>query len=802
MKHVPRRTGHRLTTLAISVMLIGGTTLSLAPRHVLAAEAAAAATRDYRIAAGPLGDALAEFAAASGVRLVFQPATLQGRQTQGLHGTHSVTAGFAQLLRDSGYRAVPSGNLEYTLESVPAATGQDATLPAVTVSTERSAVTEGTDSYAARAVTIGKTAQTLREIPQSVSVVTSQQIKDQNLTTIAAAVQTSPGVRSDSYEGNERITVRGYSLGAQFDGVPQASSLLYLHNDVALYDHIEILRGPSGLLQGSGSPAGSVNYVRKRPKEKAGVDVAVSAGSWNNYRAELDATAPLNQDGSLRGRMVLAHQDQDSFYDVGHARKTVAYGTLEYDLTRQTKIGLSLTHLDSERVNFFGLPAYADGSLPSRKSFVGSDRPATHKLNEVAVDLEHHFDNGWKARGVLSRKTVDYTGYAAYAWSAIDQATGRTGVSLGRVQTDDEWTGIDASLSGPFQLLGRTHTLSFGYNRITNDYKGNTNYTSIPSWDVLNDHDFGSLIPGRGANTNNDRVVESGVYGVGRFKLADPLTLVIGGRWTDFTQKNRSIAAVTSAWTEESRMRGEFTPYGGLIWDLTPQITWYASYADIFAPQTDRVYGGQLLDPRVGWQVESGLKGEFLDGRLNASLAVFRIREKNRSMLDPDPTHICPDSWDGSCSMAAGLVQSQGWEAEVVGKPMPGWDISASYTYLQAKYLRDDTNAGKRFAPETTPKHMFKLWNHYRFSSPSLVGWTAGLGVQAQSEIYTEGGNRQGGYAILSASLGYRINPQWTAQLNVDNLTDRTYLQSVGGSTFHNMYGTPRNAMLTLRGSF
>ena len=768
------------------------------------------AAQTYQIAPGPLGRTLAGVATAGGISLSFDPALTEGLTSPALSGQYSPQQALQRLLAGSGLDMVARADGSFTLRRLPVAAGSAGALGEVRVSAqaERSAITDGTGSYVASAVTIGKTTQRLREIPQSVSVLTQERIRDQGLSTVAEALQNTVGLRNDSYEGSERITARGYSMGAQFDGLPQASSLLYLHNDLALYDRIEVLRGPSGLLQGSGSPAGSVNYVRKRPRDTAGVDLALAAGTWNNYRAEVDATGPLNADGSLRGRAVLAYQDQDRFYAVGRARNAVAYGTLEYDLTPDTKVGLALTRLDVERVNFFGLPMYSNGELiRDRKAFVGPDAPATQKLDEIAIDVEHRLGNGWVARGAASRKTMAYTGYGGYAQGGVDPATGRVGISVGRIQTDEKWSGLDIGMSGPVQMFGRTHSLSFGYNRISNDYRGNTNYVSFADWDVLNQHDFGDALPGRGARTSNNRINETGLYGVARIKLADPLTLVAGGRWTRYDKKTRSItAAGASDWTEDSRVHGEFTPYGGVVWDFAPQLTWYASYADIFAPQTARDYTGKLLEPRVGWQVETGVKGEFLDGRLNASLALFRIRDNNRSMLDPDPSHVCADSWDGSCSMAAGLVQSQGWELEVVGRPAPGWNVSAGYTYLDAKFLRDDANAGKRFATDTSPRHMLKLWSHHRFDDKALggalAGWSLGVGLQAQSDIDIQGGVRQGGYATASAVVGYRINRQWSAQLALNNLTDKTYRQSVGGRTFHNMYGAPRNAMLTVRGSF
>lgn len=806
-------------SLAVHLLLLGSMAAAMgAAQAQSATPAAASATaatateaRSYAIPAGPLAQVLTRFLGESGLLLAGTHELAQGKTSPGLNGRYSAQDGLDALLKGTGLQAVRRPDGSHVLQAVPTARGAEAAMAEmrVTAAAERSPVTEGTGTYAAQAVSIGKTALGLREIPQSVSVLTQTQIQDQGLASMAQAMQTVAGVRTDSYEGEERMSVRGYTLGAQFDGMPQLASLLYMHNDLALYDRVEVLRGPAGLLQGSGSPAGAVNYVRKRPKDTAGVEMALSAGSWNHYRAEVDATGPLNAEGTLRGRAVLAHRDQDSFYDVGHARNTVAYGVLEYDLTPQTKLGVVLTHLDVERVNFFGLPTYADGTrITPRTAFVGSSEPARRKLNEVTVDASHQFGNGWTAKGALSRKSLDYTGYGAYAWSGVDPSNGGlVGVSLGRIQTDDVWTGVDASVSGPFQLLGRTHTLTLGYNRVTDDYKGNSNYVSVMNWDVLNNHDFGALLPGRGARTSNDYTIESGFYGVTRLKLADPLTLVLGGRWTSFESRNRGItAAGAEPWTESSKVRHEFTPYGGLLWELSPQLTWYASYADIFAPQTVKDYQGRLLDPRVGWQVETGIKGAFLDNRLNVTLAAFRIREKNRSMTDPDPTHICAENFDGSCSMAAGEVQSQGWEAEIVGRLAPGWEVAGSYTYLDAKYLRDNSLAGQRFATDTTPRHLFKLWSHYRFSNQvlggALAGWSAGMGVQAQSDIYNTSGSRQGGYATVSASIGYRINRQWNAQLALNNLTDRSYLQSVGGSTFHNMYGAPRNMLLTLRGSF
>lgn len=760
----------------------------------------------YQIQAGALDHALGDFAAAAGVSVTVPPALVAGKNSQGLSGNYTVQQGFDALLAGSGLQALEGGKGVFVLQKANALnrdkSASASTLPEVSVSAkaERSAVTEGSGSYAAKAVTIGKTEQTLREIPQSVSVMTRQQMNDQNFTTVAEALNQVTGVRGYNYEREENFIIRGYTANTQFNGVPQQGDSN--HYDLALYDRIEVLRGPSGLLTGSGEPGGTINYVLKRPQDTFTLSAATGLGSWNQQRGELDVGGPLNTDGSLRGRAVAVYQDQDKFYHIGTDRNKVLYGVLEYDLGPSTTAGLWASYIERDYKNFWGLPLYSDGSLPSRSSYVGIDKNSHKQDKNIAFDIKHKFDNGWVAKGVLSYKNSQYHGFGVYGYDVIDASTGLGDAGVGFLNFENTWHSMDVNLSGPIALFGQTHTLTVGYNRATRDDVIGYQYETASNVAPLLTHNWDGVLNRNILSKSQTYTEQSGLYVSAKIKLLEPLSLILGGRWSDYSTKDRTSWPSKTAWQKsDADTNNEFTPYAGVVWDINQQITWYASYADTFVPQTQRNSSDRVLDPRVGWQVETGLKGEFFDGKLNASAALFRIRDKNRAIVDTTVAGCANSS--GECYRQAGEVQSQGVEFEVTGKPSANLNLSAGYTYNQATYLQDaSVSSGTRFAADQIPRHMLKLWSQYRFDGSTLAGALNGLsvgaGLQAQSDMYTDY-IRQGSYTIASAKLGYQINQHWDASLTVNNLFDRKYLQYPGYPGYYNIYGTPRNALLMVR---
>lgn len=791
-----------------SAALLALAALSHLPLHAQTAAAIAASVQRYDIPPQSLDATLVRIGAESGTRISIVTGALQGLQAPAVRGALTAEAALRQALAGSGLMLTRTPAGVFSVRPAQPAAGPASVALGevrVTAAAPLSAQTEGSNSYAAQAVTIGKSEQTLREIPQSISVITRQQMDDQGLLTVEEAMGRVTGVRTYGYENEQDFITRGYIASSQFDGVPQNSKTTQL--DLAIYDRLEVMRGPAGLLAGSGEPGGAINYVRKRPRETYVFSGALSAGSWDLRRAEIDVTGPINADRTLRGRAVLASQDGNKFYREGHNATNTLYGSIEYDITPATTLGASITHAQRDTVNNFGLPLWSDGRLPDRRAFVGVGKDSRTEVNDIAMDLTHRFDSGWSARAALGRKKQQYRGYGGYAVDSVDIATGVAPFNLGSsIQSDSRWDTFDMNVNGPFSLFGRQHHLTLGYNHSRYESLSGSRYQfGLSGRDVFNHHDFGGLLDQPILSRSNDITTQSGLYTSGRFKLADPLTLVLGGRWSNYDRRSRTVAATTTDWQQGAdRRRGEFTPYGGLVWDLTPEVSLYASYTEIFKPNTERDYTGKVLDPRVGWQTEVGAKGAFFDGKLNASLALFRIRDQNRAMQDNDPTHVC-DTWDGLCSKASGVVQSQGWEAEVSGSPLRGLDLLAGYAYTDARYRSDSDAAlvGQRFDPYKMPKHLLRTWAQYRFDDrwAALSGLSLGLGAQYHSDLYSDL-VRQGGYTTVSAKIGYAIHRDWDVSLTINNLFDKTYLDATGYAFYYNIYGAPRSALLTLRGRF
>lgn len=682
-------------------------------------------------------------------------------------------------------------------------------LPAVVVTgTTPDTSTELTNSYTSSNVQIGRGNLSLREIPQNVTVVTRQLMNDQNLQTLASAMQRTPGVISVPY-GNGVIDflIHGYPIDQyQFDGLAAGGAIGSYSTssfDTALFDRIEVLKGPAGLLQGAGEPSGTINLARKRARKDFSISGAISTGSWDAYRGETDITGPLAQDGRLRGRLVAAQDNRNSYIDKTYAHKSVFYGTLEYDFDPATTLSVGATHQGGRSRPNFGLPNevyYAEGRLNGRlldiprSMFLGDDwNRQSEDTTRYFADLEHRLSNGGEIRiaaSALDRSVRQKTSAFGTGWPTPTGDMTFGAFNWRRIQRDRS---VDAYVTTPFEF-GRSHNLLVGVSGNSQEAHSTDSYyigrnhvnnifdpvhdTPEPNWSAMTPS--GSLV----------KSSEKAMYSRLNVKLLDNATLIGGARvswWEIKTPGGDS--------TENFKVNAKATPYAGFIYDLNKTYSVYASYAQVFKPQTGLTVDKNIIAPRKGNQYEVGTKAEWLDGKLNGQLALFRINDENRAVEDPvDPTF----------SVAARKARSQGVDIELTGQILPTWDISAGYTYVQTKYVADPENAGRAFSPNT-PRHSFKLWNRHTFAQDALRNWTLGYGVLASSGVYAEEGSirwSQGGYAIFSALIGYKINRNIDLALNANNIFDRKYYARVDGWTRQSYYGEPANAMLTVRARY
>lgn len=781
---------HKPLRLAFLVAAIYGSTAAYAAR--------------FDIPAQPLGTALTAFANQSGFQILFNPEELRGLVAPSLVGDIDSAAALDKLLAGSGLKARKSGEGSYVVQR----DAKPQTLPELVIKAD------SIKSYKPEAITIaGKLPRTSREIPHSVSVLTRAQMDDQNMVTMWDAMTQMTGTQAiwnDSDQG--QYHARGGAMNIQYDGVPSGYPLSGNQQfDLAMYERIEVQRGPAGVLQGSGAFAGTVNLVRKLPKNQFGGHVLATLGSWNNKRLEADLTGPLTEDGRIRGRIVASGSDKDWFVNRHSNEKWMGYGIIEADLLPSTTLRLSVAAQESETdVGYSGLPTYTDGRLIDlSRSF--SPNPDWNrykwKHEEIVGELEHRFAEGWRAKVRLANRESNQFFKDGYLTTGINPVT-MTGDYLRR-QADWDYTArdFDANVGGPFQMFGRTHELVFGANYSSYLSQGKSvTSTQVAALRVngvtLNDPpdvpDFNEAY----RTGSENETIQRGVYGQLQLKLLDPLTVVLGGRYSYYDNKSRTVApaAAPTAWSQGSKEKHVFTPSAGIIFDVSKNISLYASYADIFVPQTAKKADGSVLEPRVGEQYEIGAKGEFFDRRLLATIAAFQITDTNRSFAD---------AANPGFFLALGEVESKGWELEVAGSPLRNWELSAGYTNLKTEQTKTSTVTSLG-APISYwyPRHQLKLWSNYRFTSEQLQGFNFGLGLTGMSNTAsgtstaTVRAREQRSYAVVNALLGYRIDKTYSLSLSVNNLFDRTYFTRVQGTNTYMSYGEPRNWQLSVKAAF
>lgn len=797
----------------------------------------------FDLAPGPLADVLARFANAAGAALSFDAAVLQGRQSNGLQGRYTVQQGFDILLAGSGYEAVPGGNGGYRLQPRPA--GKEALLPVVAVQAvaDRSGVTEGSDSYTAQAIAAGSKVNTaLRDVPRSVSVLTRQQLEDQQITSLSSAMEQMPGV---TVIPGITYYARGYQITSILaDGSPSAA---FHYNDsstnvnLAKYDNVQLLRGPDALFSGNGAPSGSINLVRKKPLDAFLARTNLSAGRWDNYAAEVDVTGPMVSSGAIRGRVVAAHNDR-GFFSAGAQRKySSVYGVVDIDLGAQTLLSLGASHDRKRSTGGEGAPAlprYADGApLPVSRTLgtTGWSFSDSDSTNVFAV-LEQRFGERWMGRLNVSQTQTDSDSVGASYVGAVNPLTGRGGELYPGNYADGDFRtqSADAYLNGTFEALGRQHEMTLGADFQDARakyviYESTARSAAIADWTNI---DPDALIPVNSRGGLNwitaGETRQMGVYANGRFQIAGPLSAVLGGRYATYRSIGNSRAAgVASNPVVNNKNDSIFTPFYALTYELSDTWKAFLTVAESYEDQSNNYTADwQPLDPVTGRSFELGVKGAWMGGALNTSATLYRTRRDNVSVHDAsDPSFSQPGR--SCCYIGGGAFLSQGVELEVSGALLPGWEINAGYSYDDNKTTFGQ-NSGARYATYT-PKHILRLWSSYALTGP-LAGWKIGGGVRAQSDLYRAGtvaswnpsGGADGtgaydgprvaydfrspGRAVWHAFVEYRFDRHWTAALNIDNLFDKRYWQSVGDTRNWygdgSFYGDPRNVQLTLRGSF
>ncbi|MDG6095466.1 TonB-dependent siderophore receptor [Acetobacter sp. AN02] len=691
----------------------------------------------------------------------------------------------------------------------------------------------------------------LRETPQTVTVITRQLMDDQQINTLDDVMNTTSGVTSQQSDNAGRTTyrARGFDItnyridGMQVDGSTSFSGVGSTMN-MDLYDNVQIVRGANGLMGGTGDPSATIYLQRKLPTKKLQVGGLLRLGNWNERRVMADVNTPITKSGSVRSRYVFSWDDTDTFRQREHVNRIGALASFAADLSVRDTLNFGFQY---ERTRTDGaswgtnVPIwYADGTPThlSRKTNPAADWSYSfQEMYTAFINYDHDFGAGWHLKVGYMRTQSDSTsnlgvakinnaarnvgGYAGF-WNQDG-----TGAYLNALHSEysDARDNADVRFSGPMHLFGREHQLAFGFNGYNDELTtytfsnaiGNCNINGVTPYSacqyrsaglpVENWQTWDGSYPGFNTYRTHARLVEVtrnyGAYASGRFILAKGLSLILGGRVStyeaysgNFNVSNRYTAAGGG-----NRQNAVLTPYAGIVYDLTKNFSIYSSYTNIFTPQSSmRDANNQSLAPVMGKSYEAGIKGAFYHDRLNTSLAFYRNDQNNVAQS----TGAVNDITGNTIYESVSGVRSQGIDFDVSGMLLPGWNIFFGYSYLDTKGL----------AYQQDPRHLVRLTTSYTFSG-ALHRLTIGGGISSQTSSqwptnpgrplgngkYDNSNIRTNGYTLINLMARYRATDWLDISGNITNLTDKTYYHQAG---FYDGYifGQPRTFSFTLRGHY
>ena len=670
-------------------------------------------------------------------------------------------------------------------------------LDSIVVEGDPGVVTEDTGSYATNRSTVGyKQPTDIREIPQTVNILTRQRLDDQNVTSLEEAGYLLPNVTTATGNGFDgSLYSRGHEVFTyNVDGAPRPFLSLYgTAPDLVFFDRVEVLSGPSGVFQGSGEPVGTVNLVRKRPTGQNAGRVTGITGTDDHFRGEADLQAATGDNKQLRGRIIGYGYTKGSYLDIAEQEKGGGYGSFEYDVTDRLTLSFGGIHESEDTVSMSGQPTYSDGTLLNVpvETFFGAPW-GQREINtaESFAEAEYAFDNGGVFKLTSRVYNRDTNIKNALASTSVDPTTGDFDMFVFARRYDEVSSYVDANYSAPFSFFGRRSEFSVGtdYRRSEQDMKQNFDFslgtqninTFNPYSLVEPDITYPGVGPGFRLNTETENN-EYGGYGYPRLQVYDGLNLTLGGRYASYDSDTLDTGRSTTTSINEN----EFVPMVGLSYDVMPEATVYTSYSEIFQPQSEQRADGSQLEPVRGRQIEVGTKVSLFDGFLNGQASVYWLQDENRAVSDPN---------NAGSFIASQEEDTHGFELSIAGSPYPGFELSAGYSYVDTDLETDPT-----------PAHSGVIWGRYTFLDGALENLYIGAGVQAVGEFEAVSNGVKidaPGYTVVNAAAGYPINENFEVGLFVKNLLDHEYVERVNTTERGVFYGEPLTATLRLTGRF
>jgi outer-membrane receptor for ferric coprogen and ferric-rhodotorulic acid len=845
---------------AKSLLCVLVLSLAWAPSCSGAAPSREPAKYDLSIRSQPLGTALQEFARQTGIQIIFFSQLTEGLRASQLDGQYTIAAALGALLAGSKltFRVINPKAIEIrplagtpspgTANSPPTPLARGTEAGRNRNSSENSTeMEEVVVAATAEGLVATRTETPLRAIPQTISIISDEQIHQQNDTDLADALDHAAGitvVRIDSLDQNLysrgfRITSLHIDGGAALNSFNPAPLPFLGTPDLSEVDHIEVLRGADGLFGANGNPGATVNMVRKRPLQSATFMFDASTGSWNNRRAEVDVTGPIGFDGQLLGRLDALYADRNYFYETASLHRERIFGALEYDFTPSTVMIAGGSYQWDDAVPFTsGLPLNQDGSDPhlSRHTALTFDwaRYRT-RTREIYLQLRQEFNRDWRLKidTAAWKESLQYA--VGYFQAQIDPITHGFDTPPFAMTTPEPNTQnqfeVGVTLTGGFDWFDRRAQVAFGGDFARLETR--QSYNDFPQLNGLVSnvyaYDPATYPDPRLTQLPASRLDivatlrQSGLFASLRTPLGNGWSAVGGARISG-DRTDTTVSASSPAFNIGPRSISVslgtsrvVTPYAAVMYDVDNHYSLYASYADIYLTTgNSQEPNGRLLGPAHGVDVEAGLKGVWREGAVNGSLVLYQIAQHDIP-VSVSTSHI------DNCCYIANTNRSKGIDAELSGVLAPDWLISAGYTF------NNNQAAVGGALSDATPRHLLKLWTSKRLAGSSSR-WTLGGTVHAQSSNSQSGRYApplacplnfnviglcsgppvpfdvvQRPYLVMDLRASFQIDPHWQAQASVSNVFDRTYYETIAPSQpplGFNWYGPPRSFLLRIDGRY
>jgi TonB-dependent siderophore receptor len=793
-------------------------------------------TYEFNLPSQAVAESLRAIGQLTSLNILFDPDTVRERNAPEVRGVLTASGAISRVIAGMGLEIQESANVILIRRAGTRTSQQGALrLAQVDQGASGSSTSGGTSStqgepsleevvvsgfYFNKEVEISsKSLLTIRETPQAISVITLDSLKARQVTGLGQALEAAASVTQSSEPGPfagrsatgfTTFQIRGVELpfyyGVYEDGFlfPQIAGTL----DLAPYERLEVVKGPNSALYGQGAAGGFINLVRKKPQNEFQMDLEASLGSFDFYRVDADVTGSLSGSGRVLGRMALAYEDAGAFIDSAESERIVLAPHVHFTLTDRTNLSLQGTYQDDRFVPHYGVPLQRTG--PNGEDFEAPNVRRSlyfgvpnedldeneRKLQAVAVKLDHQINDQWLADLRLSSFSAEQN-MQTDRYAYFLDAAGNTSLYTSTFHNEGDVWSAELRLNGRINLFGRKANLTVGAETNEFDYNRLSASIGVGPANIYDENFSGLPDPGPGAPyTTESNFQGQGLYGQLYFRPMDRLGVLVGGRYskTDTFYRNEYFGFVTERDTDDERFIGR----AGLTYDANEHVAVYGLYAESFIPVTFAIASdGNPLEPETGNIMELGLKTEWLDRKLGINAAVFRL-ERDKVPI-PDPANVPPAYF----SVSAGLQRSEGFELEINGQPLPGWNLTFGGTLVDSEFVEeDDPNLGN--TPRGVADWQVSFFTSYQLQGGALkgLGFSAGMFAVDDRPVVESQRGRIDGYQRVDFGLFYDSSKDVRVAVQLRNAFDEKYIETLERTNGLNHFGSPRAVMATIRKKF